>query len=155
MLALSSKEYLQGLYFSDQPLSKTINHLSLNTNILSKTTSSIESIRHELNLYFSGHLKRFETPIQLHGSAFQKRAWKALMEVPHGVTRSYTEQAIAMGVPKSYRAIANANHANPIAIVVPCHRIIRANGELSGYAGGVARKRWLILNEKQNGLKSQ
>jgi AraC family transcriptional regulator of adaptative response/methylated-DNA-[protein]-cysteine methyltransferase len=82
------------------------------------------------------------------GSDFQKSAWQALIQVPYGQTRSYLEQASIIGKPKAFRAVANANGANQIAIVVPCHRIINTGGELGGYGGGLQRKSWLINHEK-------
>ena len=83
------------------------------------------------------------------GSPFQKIVWEELMRITFGETRSYGDQAAAMGKPTAYRAVANANGANQLAIIIPCHRIINTNGELGGYGGGISRKKWLINHEKQ------
>ena len=84
------------------------------------------------------------------GSSFQQTVWKELIKIPYGETRSYAMQSITIGNPKATRAVANANGANQLAIIIPCHRIIRNNGELGGYGGGVHRKKWLIDHEKGN-----
>lgn len=83
------------------------------------------------------------------GSPFQKLVWEELISIPYGQTRTYAEQAAAIGKYKAYRAVANANGANQIAIVIPCHRIINSNGDIGGYGGGITRKQWLINHEKQ------
>jgi O-6-methylguanine DNA methyltransferase len=83
----------------------------------------------------------------MHGSPFQKLVWNELLNIPYGETRSYLEEANAIGKPTSYRAVANANGANKLAIIIPCHRIINNNGEIGGYGGGIARKKWLLEHE--------
>lgn len=98
----------------------------------------------ELAAYFAGDLRRFSIPLELPGTAFQQAAWAALRDIPYGATRSYAEQAEAIGNPAAVRAVAQANGANRIAIVVPCHRVIGKDGRLSGYGGGVWRKRRLL-----------
>ena len=109
----------------------------------------VHMIRNELNAYFKGKLKEFETPIHWQGTAFQQSAWQALCKVPFGQTRSYGEQAKYLGKPTAFRAVANANNRNPLAIIVPCHRIVYANGGLGGYAGGIAKKEWLLKHERE------
>ncbi len=106
-------------------------------------------LRSELRAYFEGRSARFRTPLAPVGTAFEQRAWTALRDVPAGETRSYGEQARALGRPTATRAVARANGANPIAIVVPCHRIIGADGSLTGYGGGLWRKRWLLDHERR------
>ena len=101
----------------------------------------------KLKSYFEGKLKKFETPLFLLGSPFQKKVWQALLKIPYGTTRSYAAQAVSMSEPKATRAVANANGANQLAIVIPCHRIINSNGALGGYGGGIARKEWLLQHE--------
>lgn len=83
------------------------------------------------------------------GSDFQKKVWQELLKIPHGETRSYAAQVAAMGLPTAIRAVPNANGANQLAIIIPCHRIINSNGALGGYGGGLARKEWLLQHEKQ------
>jgi methylated-DNA-[protein]-cysteine S-methyltransferase len=104
-------------------------------------------LRQELGEYFAGKRKSFDVKLAPEGTEFQKAAWKALTKIPFGQTRSYGEQAAAIGNPKAVRAIGAANGRNPIAIVVPCHRVIGANGTLTGYAGGLDKKEFLLKLE--------
>lgn len=116
-------------------------------------TSPLILLEKELKAYFKGTLKMFKTPLYMEGSAFQKQAWDAVLDVPYGETRSYLEQAMAVGNSRAYRAVANANGANQLIIVVPCHRIINNNGELGGYGSGLHRKQWLLDHEKKHSKK--
>ena len=97
-----------------------------------------------LDAYFNGMLHQFEIPLDPVGSEFQHRVWKALLEIPFGETRSYGQIAKAIRQPKASRAVGLANNQNPIAIVIPCHRVVGANGSLVGYGGGLPRKRKLL-----------
>jgi methylated-DNA-[protein]-cysteine S-methyltransferase len=101
----------------------------------------------QLIQYFNGQRRVFDFPISQDGTAFQKETWNWLMTIPFGKTISYVQLAIKTGDPKATRAVANANGRNNIAIVVPCHRVIGANKELTGYAGGLWRKKWLLEHE--------
>jgi AraC family transcriptional regulator, regulatory protein of adaptative response / methylated-DNA-[protein]-cysteine methyltransferase len=101
----------------------------------------------ELTRYFDGSLAAFTVPLVLAGTEFQERAWRALRAIPHGETRSYAEQARMIGMPSAVRAVARANGDNRIAILVPCHRVIGADGRLTGYGGGLWRKQWLLHHE--------
>ena len=103
----------------------------------------------QLGAYFAGELTEFDVELELHGTEFQRRVWKALLSIPYGETRSYGEIAEQVGAPGSARAVGSANGHNPIAIVVPCHRVIGADGSLTGYGGGLDRKRTLLELEKQ------
>ncbi len=103
----------------------------------------------QLRAYFAGRLVSFELPLNPAGTAFQKSVWQALLAVPHGATASYGEIAAAVGNPRAARAVGLANGRNPIAIVVPCHRIIGRDGSLTGYGGGLDRKRWLLAHEQR------
>ncbi|MEX3008384.1 bifunctional transcriptional activator/DNA repair enzyme AdaA [Hoeflea sp. TYP-13] len=107
-----------------------------------------ERIEAELADYFDGKNARFETPLTLHGSPFTRHVWHELLRIPPGQTRSYSEIAAAIGRPTATRAVARANGANQIALVVPCHRVIGADGSLTGYGGGLWRKQKLIELEK-------
>jgi len=107
-------------------------------------------LRKELDEYFSGERKTFSVPLVPVGSPFQSLAWKALMNIPYGSTRSYQQQAVILGQPDSVRAVANANGMNKIAIIIPCHRVIGADGKLTGYGGGLWRKRWLLDLEQRH-----
>ncbi|MBS5322140.1 MAG: methylated-DNA--[protein]-cysteine S-methyltransferase [Lachnospiraceae bacterium] len=102
----------------------------------------------ELEEYFAGSRKVFTVPLDLRGTEFQKKVWEALREIPYGETRSYKEIAEKIGNPKASRAVGMANHRNPIGIVVPCHRVVGANGKLTGYAGGIPMKQALLELEK-------
>lgn len=104
-------------------------------------------LRQELAEYFAGHRKNFAVKLAPEGTAFQQAAWKALTKIPYGQTRTYGEQAAAIGKPSAVRAIGAANGRNPIGIVVPCHRVIGANGTLTGYAGGLDKKEFLLKLE--------
>jgi len=104
----------------------------------------IEKTINELSEYFDGKRKKFNIPIQLSGTQFQLKAWDALNKIPYAKTVSYSEQAKISGNPKATRAIGNANNANPISIIVPCHRVIGKSGKLVGYGGGLNRKNYLL-----------
>jgi methylated-DNA-[protein]-cysteine S-methyltransferase len=104
----------------------------------------------QLNAYFAGELTTFELELDLRGSAFQRRVWQALLTIPFGETRSYGEIAEQIGAPGAARAVGLANGHNPIAIVVPCHRVIGASGSLTGYGGGLDRKRSLLALERRH-----
>ena len=98
----------------------------------------------QLSEYFAGTRQEFDLPLDLDGTAFQRRAWTALAKIPYGETRSYGEQARRLGVPRAARAIGAANGANPLPIVLPCHRLVGADGSLTGFGGGLETKRWLL-----------
>jgi AraC family transcriptional regulator of adaptative response/methylated-DNA-[protein]-cysteine methyltransferase len=103
----------------------------------------------ELRRYFAAALRTFTVPLVVPGSAFQRRVWDGLREIPYGETRSYAQQAAAIGRPDAVRAVARANGDNRIAIIVPCHRVVGADGTLVGYGGGLWRKRWLLELERR------
>jgi len=98
----------------------------------------------QLREYFDGTRRTFDLPLDLEGTPFQRRAWLALAEIPYGETRSYGEQARRLGAPRSARAVGAANGANPLPIVLPCHRLVGADGSLTGFGGGLATKRMLL-----------
>ncbi|HVV55369.1 MAG TPA: methylated-DNA--[protein]-cysteine S-methyltransferase [Mucilaginibacter sp.] len=101
----------------------------------------------QLDEYFAGKRMVFDLPIKQPGSAFQQEVWQCLLEIPYGKTISYLQQSKMMNNPLAIRAIASANGQNHLAIVVPCHRVIGSDGSLTGYAGGLWRKKWLLENE--------
>ncbi|MEE4245856.1 MAG: methylated-DNA--[protein]-cysteine S-methyltransferase [Kangiellaceae bacterium] len=101
----------------------------------------------QLTEYFNKHRKVFELTLDLQGTDFQRQAWQALMDIPYGETRSYQQQASSINNAKAVRAIGMANGRNPISIIVPCHRVIGSNGKLTGYAGGIDKKQWLLQHE--------
>jgi methylated-DNA-[protein]-cysteine S-methyltransferase len=104
----------------------------------------LDGVCRELDAYFAGRLTRFETAVEPEGTEFQRRVWRALVGIPYGQTRSYGELARHIGAEKAVRAVGAANGANPIAIIVPCHRVIGANGSLTGFGGGLPVKRALL-----------
>lgn len=104
----------------------------------------------ELDEYFQGRRKTFDFPCRTHGTAFQEKVWAALREIPYGETRSYRDIAEAIGHPKAYRAVGMANNANPLFIIIPCHRVIGADGSLTGYGGGLPMKKALLMLEKKH-----
>jgi methylated-DNA-[protein]-cysteine S-methyltransferase len=103
--------------------------------------------RQQLAEYFAGVRTAFDLPLEAAGSAFEHRVWDALRTIPYGVTTSYSELARRLGDPRATRAVGAANGKNPIPIIVPCHRVIGAHGELTGFGGGLDRKRWLLEHE--------
>jgi O-6-methylguanine DNA methyltransferase len=104
----------------------------------------------QMNEYFDGHRQQFSLPLDLRGTGFQLQCWRALLDIPYGETRSYREIAQAIGHPQAFRAVGMSNNRNPIAIVVPCHRVIASNGTLCGYGGGLDLKRKLLDLEQAN-----
>jgi methylated-DNA-[protein]-cysteine S-methyltransferase len=98
----------------------------------------------QLEAYFGGRLRRFDLPLDLGGSAFQRQVWDQLLAIPYGETRTYAEVAVAIGHPSAVRAVGSANGQNPVAIIVPCHRVVRTGGGLGGYGGGLEAKRALL-----------
>ena len=103
-----------------------------------------DTVARELDVYFAGKLRRFTVPLDLRGTDFQLSAWEQLSAIPYGETRSYGQIAEAMGRPSASRAVGRANNTNPVAIIVPCHRVIGADGKLVGYAGGLEKKQALL-----------
>ena len=114
---------------------------------LGSDNSLINSCIEQVKNYFKGELKEFNLPLYPHGTPFQQQVWDKLSKVPFGVTKSYGDLAVELGDMKKVRAVGTANGANPIAIIIPCHRIIAGNGDLTGYAGGLWRKKWLLEHE--------
>jgi methylated-DNA-[protein]-cysteine S-methyltransferase len=102
----------------------------------------------QVRAYFDGELLDFDVPLAPSGTAFQRRVWDELRRIPYGATVSYAEVARRLGQPTAARAVGAANRCNPIAVIVPCHRVIGADGTLTGYAGGLEYKRWLLQHER-------
>lgn len=113
------------------------------------------SARRQLDEYFAGERQQFSLKLAAQGTAFQQQVWAALCRIPFGETRSYGEQARSIHKEKAVRAVGLANGRNPIAIVVPCHRVIGAKGSLTGYAGGLERKQWLLAHEARHSPASR
>jgi methylated-DNA-[protein]-cysteine S-methyltransferase len=111
------------------------------------TAAPLAATREQLSEYFAGSRRTFELPLRLQGTAFQQRVWRELTEIPYGDTWSYGQLAARIGKPSASRAVGLANGRNPISILVPCHRVIGADGSLTGYGGGLERKQWLLAHE--------
>jgi AraC family transcriptional regulator of adaptative response/methylated-DNA-[protein]-cysteine methyltransferase len=120
-----------------------------NTTIEEGENRHFKTLLKQLKEYFDGSRKEFSVPLVTPGTDFQQSVWKELMKIPYGTTRSYQEQSVALGKPESIRAVANANGMNRIAILIPCHRVIGSDGKLTGYGGGLNRKKWLLDHEKK------
>ena len=112
-----------------------------------ESDAGLETILQQLREYFSGERSDFNLELCADGTEFQKRVWQELVHIPHGDTISYGELAARLGKPTASRAVGAANGRNPIPVVVPCHRVIGSNGSLTGYAGGMATKEWLLRHE--------
>jgi len=156
MVACATDKGVCLLEFSDRKgLETELKQLSKyhNANVVQGQNKYFEQLKEELDAYFEGRLKEFKVPLDISGTDFQKQVWQALVEIPYGTTSSYLRQAEVLGKPSSVRAVANANGMNKIAIVIPCHRVVGSDGSLTGYAGGLWRKRKLIDLEKDNKQK--
>jgi AraC family transcriptional regulator of adaptative response/methylated-DNA-[protein]-cysteine methyltransferase len=154
MTAIGDEDALYLLDYADRRgLERQIERLRVRARagIVPGRTGPIAQIETELAAYFAGASMRFATPLARLGSPFQHAVWDALLAIPPGQTRSYAEIARAVGRPEAMRAAAQANGANPFAIVIPCHRVINADGTLGGYGGGLPRKRWLLDHERRLG----
>ena len=121
----------------------------LDLDLSMSSHAHLELLEAELAAYFSGELQEFRAPLDLHGSEFERAVWRCVQGIPHGSTASYGEIARQLGRPQSARAVGRANACNPVAILVPCHRVIASTGALTGYVGGLTRKRWLLERERQ------
>lgn len=138
---LANAEGLLGVWFETYTtLAKDLGEFSAKHSVLQLTMT-------QLTEYFSGRRKDFDLPLAASGTAFQQSVWQALREIPFGQTASYLDLAQSIKNPKAVRAVGSANGKNPISIVVPCHRVIGTNGKLTGYAGGLDRKLWLLEHE--------
>lgn len=124
----------------------------LQADFAEKPSEVIARTIHQLDEYFRRERKTFGLPLLFAGSEFQKRVWDELRRIPYGATVSYGEMARRIGMPKAVRAVANANGANPISIIAPCHRVIGSNGSLTGYGGGLDTKRFLLELESPTQL---
>jgi len=115
-----------------------------------RETPVLKATKHQLGEYFAGRRQTFDLPLRLNGTPFQKKVWSALQQIPFGQTKSYKDQALAIKSPAAVRAVGRANGLNPISIVLPCHRVVGSNGALTGYAGGLAAKQFLLSLEAEN-----
>ncbi len=127
---------------------------ALSKDILNqKTPDCLQDCVTQLQEYFNGKRASFGLTVNPKGTPFQKKVWKSLLKIPYGKTRTYLQQSKALGDLKAIRAVASANGKNPLWIIIPCHRVIGSDGSLTGYAGGIWRKKWLLAHE--NPVKQQ
>ncbi|NOQ73525.1 MAG: methylated-DNA--[protein]-cysteine S-methyltransferase [Crocinitomix sp.] len=138
-------------FYNRQELNDEIASLEkhFNTKQISGNNHWIDLLEKEMQAYFKGELQNFTVKLDLIGTEFQLKVWKALLEIPYGITRTYKEQSLVVGDLKAIRAVATANGKNKLAIIVPCHRVIGSDGSLTGYAGGLDRKRFLLNLERK------
>lgn len=133
---------------------QSITVLNEEIEIPSKIPEALQKCVQQLDEYFNGTRTEFQLKLNPQGTDFQKRVWKELLNVSFGKIRNYLEQSKKLGDPKAIRAVASANGKNPIWIVIPCHRIIGSDGSLTGYAGGLWRKKWLLAHESPSPQQS-
>ena len=153
MIAGAVEEGICLLEFSDRKILKSeYRDLKkyLAAEIEEGENSHILNLKNQLAEYFQGVRKVFDLQLILPGTIFQQMVWNELLSIPYGTTRTYMEQAEALRKPESIRAVANANGMNRIAIIIPCHRVIGSDGSLTGYGGGLKRKKWLLDHEKRH-----
>lgn len=139
---VATDDVLSGLYMSDQ------RHRPAEETFGERDDAPFPETLRQLAAYFAGESTRFDLPLRLDGTPFQRRVWAGLQEIPYGTTLSYGELADRIGAPGASRAVGLANGKNPISIIVPCHRVIGAGGGLTGYGGGLDRKRRLLTFER-------
>jgi len=153
MLAGATSKGICVLEFSNRiRLEKEFSDLQklLNAVMLPGRNHHLDQLENELKEYFDGSRKTFTVPLHIPGNEFSQSVWKTLQEIPYGKTCSYKEQADMMNNPKAIRAIAATNGKNRLAIIIPCHRVIGSNGSMTGYAGGIDKKIWLLRFERGN-----
>ena len=152
MTAVFSRKGLCLLEFTDQQtLSRELQAVMRHHNAekcIEQKTADTENLRRQLAEYFAGRRQNFDIPLDLIGTPFQQQVWHILQTIPYGDTCSYKQQAEALANPKAVRAVAAANGANKISIIIPCHRVIGKDGGRIGYGGGLSRKQWLIAHEQ-------
>src|SRR6266852_3677794 len=138
LLLVATQHGLCGVYFDGKkPAAKT-------NEVWIESEDALRPYRTELEAYFRRELKEFSCPLDLHGTEFQKRCWEALRKIPYGQICSYADIARDVGSPRGFRAVGQANHNNPVPIIVPCHRVVGSNGTLTGYGGGLSVKEKLL-----------
>lgn len=147
LMLVSDGEALTGLYMESYQSAWARQRES------KRDDAALKSVRKQLEAYFAGELTAFDLPLRGEGTDFQQTVWQALCEIPYGETISYGELAHRIGQPTAARAVGMANGQNPISVIVPCHRVIGANGTLTGYGGGLPRKKWLLSHEASHSGK--
>lgn len=144
----------EGVFLLEFMNNKEINNFinivkNLNIKIINTKNNILDLLNKEIQQYFNLKLKIFSVPLSIYGTKFQKEVWKELQNIKYGTTCSYKEEAVNLNKPHSFRAVANANGKNRIAIIIPCHRVIASNGGIGGYGGGIKIKKYLINLESK------
>ncbi|TCR02078.1 methylated-DNA--[protein]-cysteine S-methyltransferase [Neorhizobium sp. JUb45] len=150
ILAVTSETHLVAVEFHDEKTrDNAVSQLErkLKTNVIPGGSDALEQFSDEFAAYLAGKQFEFRVPLHYEGTEFERRVWRALLDVPLGETCSYGDLARAIGEPTAFRAVAQANNANRIPIVIPCHRCIGSDGSLTGFGGGLWRKKWLLRHE--------
>lgn len=151
---------MEKIFFYDTPVGKIcigedngaitrVTWTQLPKSYIQEETELILRCKKQLEEYFAGKRKTFDLPLAPKGTAFQQRVWKALQDIPYGELRTYQEIALAVDNPKGCQAVGGANGKNPIAILIPCHRVIGKDGSMTGYFGGLEKKEWLLELERK------
>jgi AraC family transcriptional regulator of adaptative response/methylated-DNA-[protein]-cysteine methyltransferase len=153
MLTIATEEGICLLEFTDRRMLETeIKQLQTiyKAPVLPGKSKYFTLVEEQIAEYFEGTRKNFGLPLVIPGTPFQQSVWKVLQEIPYGTTRSYKQQALAIGNPNAIRAVAKANGYNRLCIIIPCHRVIGDDGHLTGYGGGIWRKKWLLDHEAKH-----
>jgi len=151
LLIGSSGDRLCLLWFGTNKVGRAVEDLiskRLDAEFVERNDEVLEKTRKQVSEYLSGKRKEFDVPLLMIGTDFQRRVWKALIRIPYGATSTYRKIAEDIGIPRAVRAVGGAAGANPISIIIPCHRVIGSNGALVGYGGGLALKAWLLKLEQ-------
>lgn len=152
MIAFGNEKGIFLLEFTDRKaLEKELQQIRnfFKLNIFPGTNKNIEKLKTQMKEYFDGTRKDFDVPLVTHGTEFQEKIWRILKQISFGATRSYRDVAVLSGNPKAVRAVGRAVGSNRISIIIPCHRVIGADGKITGYGGGIWRKKWLLVLEKK------
>lgn len=147
LTAVADEGVLSGLYFEEHRRGPTVEGRG------TRSETGFDEVRRQLGEYFAGERRRFDLDLAPRGDAFKRRVWRLLEEIPYGETRSYGDLARQLGDPGLAQAVGAANGRNPLSVIVPCHRVVGADGGLVGYAGGLDRKRFLLDLEEPTGAK--
>jgi methylated-DNA-[protein]-cysteine S-methyltransferase len=145
LLLMGTREHLKGLYMERHDPAP---NAAVQSGV--RDDRPFTAAKQQLEEYFAGSRTSFDLPMQPEGTEFQSRVWDALLGIPYGTTISYLELARRIGDEKAVRAVGLANSLNPISIIIPCHRVIGADGSMTGYGGGIERKRWLLQHEAKH-----
>ncbi len=144
LLVIGDEDGLSALWL------RTGRHVSQTPVNAERNDAAFADVREQMTEYFAGSRQKFELRLNPHGTEFQQKVWMVLRDIPYGETASYGQQAKRLGDPGASRAVGLANGRNPISIIVPCHRVIGADGSLTGYGGGIEAKRWLLDHEAKH-----